>query len=350
MLSYTSKINATLESELESSAVLIVTIILIPICTAIFVLNVLALTVLSKSKKLKKNRFHRLTLYLSISDIIASISSLFLITNLLLKLQDVHLPYICFGSTLVTSFTVLFSLVQVLFICFERLLATFSDTRVNKWNNVYGLLVFGSFVITAAYCCLIHFGFEDKSSNGCEMNSLFGKNLWKFQLSLGIVHLILFMVMLIVYGILVCRLRKRYYPSKSPKYSQTDSLSPTLTFFRRFSIGNKSNNEKQLEENILTGGRDNLICRLESNASSVSNNRAKNFHKALHTLGIIISVMIVSNLLPGMVNLMSAITTDVVSQDVLTYVNGLFLINPLCDPIIYVLRIKEFRSIITCSK
>ncbi|XP_063412074.1 uncharacterized protein LOC134694898 [Mytilus trossulus] len=348
MSSNTSNINATLDAELKPTTVLIVTIILIPVCSAIFILNVLALAVLSKSKKLKKNRFHRLTLYLSISDIIASISSLFLITNLLLQLQGVHLPYICFGSTLVTSFTVLFSLVQVLFICFERLLATFSDTRVNKWSNVCELLVFVSFAITVAYCCLIHFGFEDTSSNdGCEMKSLFGKNLWKFQLSLGIVHLILFITMFIVYGILACRLRKRYSPFKPSRYSQTDNLYPILTFFRRYSIGNKNNFEK---EEISNGGRAQLVQRLESNPSSISNNRAKNFHTALHTLGLIIIVMIVSSLLPGMVNVLSAITTDVISHDVLTYVNGLFLINPLCDPIIYVLRIKEFRSIITRSK
>ncbi|CAC5365982.1 unnamed protein product [Mytilus coruscus] len=338
--------NVSVTSELESTPILIATIVLIPICTAIFVLNVLALAVLSKSKKLKQNRFHRLTLYLSISNIISSISSLFLIADLLIRLQDVHVPYICSGSTLVTSITVLFSLVQVLFICFERLLATFPRTQANKWSNVYDFLGIGSFVITGAYCSMIHILFEDKQTHGCDMKSLFGDNLWKFQFSLGIVHLTIFTIISIVYALVVRRLRKMVSPLK-PTSRHTDSLSQNLTSVRHNTTGPQNNNKNQQEETSI-GGRDQRVRSLES--SPVDINRAQNFHCALYTLGIIISVMIVSSLLPVIMNLMSAITADVFSPDILTYVNGLFMINPLCDPIIYVLRIKEFRSMITCCK
>lgn len=334
--------NVSVTSELDSKPILIATIVLIPVCTAIFVLNVIALDVLSKSKKLKQNRFHRLTLYLSISNIISSISSLFLITDLLLRLQDTQVPYICSGSTLVTSITVLFSLVQVLFICFERLLATFPRTQANKWSNVYDFLGLASFVITCVFCSLIHLLFEDKNShNGCDMKSLFGDNLWKFQLSLGIVHLTLFTIVSIVYALVVRRLRKMISPLKQTS-RHANSSSQSLTCMQH--IGAENNNRNQHVENSI-GGRHQRVRSLERSAVPVDIDRIK---FALYTLGIIISVMIVSSLLPVIMNLISAVTADVFSPDILTFVNGLFMINPLFDPVIYVLRIKEFRSMFKC--
>ncbi|XP_063412431.1 uncharacterized protein LOC134695159 [Mytilus trossulus] len=330
--------SSDLTSEQSSNPVLITTSVFIPICTAIFVLNVLALAVLLKSKKLKKNRFYRLTFVLSISDIIFSITfALVMITNLLLRIKDIRVPYLCTGSTLLTSFTVLFSLILVLFICFERLLATFPKAQANKWSNIYNFLIVGSLVVTGAYCSLIHVLFEDKQSHDCEVTSLFGNNLWKYQLSLGVVHLIIFMSILIVYGLVVRRIWNRRIPQKTI-IRQTERTPLNLTTVRHNRISPKKNtaNLKPI------GGRDQ---RGRNHA-----NRSINLRNALHTLGFIIAAMVVSTLLPVTVNLMSALTTGVVSPHVLAYVNGLFLINPLCDPIIYVLRIKEFRRFISCSK
>ena len=284
-----SNVNMTSDvtSEQKSFTVLITGSVFIPICTVTFLLNVLALAVLLKSKKLKTNRFYRFTFVLSISDVILSISfALVIITNLLLRIKDIRVPYLCTGSTLLTSFTVLFSLILVLFISFERLLATYSKALANKWSNVYNFFIIGSLVVTVAYCSLIHILFEDKQSHDCEITSLFGGNLlWKYQLSLGIVHLILFISILIVYGLVVRRIWNRCIPEK-PIIRQTESSPLNLTTVRH----NRTSPKKSTENLKPIGGRDQR--------GRKSANRANNLRNALHTLGITIAVMVVSTLLP----------------------------------------------------
>lgn len=356
-------------------------ILLIPLSTATLVLNLLSLSVLLRSKKLRKSKFLSLLLSLSINNVVVSFASISIIAATLVQMQCINIGYVCLCLHLLTNTAMSCSLLQVLFICIERLVATFSVSTTNRWSRTYTCIYTVSMLITAGYVTLLFVLYADHESSSCRTDEMFAENYWLYKLLLGIKRLIMIVTFSAVYSTVVVRLKtrmKKISPLGSIQQNaqlsinktnnvqpSTTSLSPTASTsafhgFTKLQTSSKLNettdHDNVQHQSAQDGSQpstkersqfDNVESSIETNQG---NSRAKRFRQSMVTLVMVIIATSVCVLPSIVTNMLSALTVDVVSNGTLEFTNIFIVLNPLIDPIVYVLRIKDFRDKLKCRK
>jgi hypothetical protein len=318
----------------------IATFIFIPLCTVTFVLNLLALVLLKRKRRLQESKFYCLLLGLSASDVISSMSCFILVGQVFLHVRNIKLPYICFGATMVISITITFSLIQVLFICLERLLATVSGTNTNKWTGKFSLLYGITLLCTTIYNACVFFSYGDVNSNSCRLRDIFHGSYRKYQFHMTSVQFMLYCSVVTMYSIIIRRLQKRM---KQVKVINDElALNTVVTITTR--VGNESQEETTSEDHRQPRSKE--LSEIQYGSES----RMIRFKKSILTVGVVILFVSLSSLPCVLTNMISAITNGtVISPQLLEFTNNLIFVNPLLDPIIYVLRIREFRHMLKCK-
>lgn len=316
----------------------IATCIFIPLCTVTFILNLLALVLLKRKRRLKESKFYCLLLCLSASDVISSMSCFILVGQVFL--HDINLPYICFGATMVISITITFSLIQVLFICLERLLATVSVTKTNQWTGKVSLLYWITLLCTTIYIACVFFSYGDVNSSSCRIRDIFHGSYRKYQFHMTSVQLTLYCSVVTMYSIIIRRLQKRM--------KQVKAINEEIALNTVFTVTTRIGNEGQ-GETTSVDHRQPRIKEL-SERQHGSGCRMIRFKKSILTVGVVILFVSLSSLPCVLANMISAITNGmVISPHLLEFTNNLIFVNPLLDPIIYVLRIREYRQMLKCK-
>lgn len=279
------------------------------VCIFCVLINLGSIFILMISNRLKKSRFHALVLFLSISDLCIA----FLII-VLLSLQSINSgePVTLYGCMILKHLAggmLGFSLIQILLICFERLQATFTTklTAIKKLTSKTAVSVY--FVVCQLYT-LIPLSYEvinGPRQYGCSVFYTLNK-LYVITLDiplLGTMCAILVLYIIIIYRITIQKNR-----------------------FLRQHFGSNSTNQ--------TRKRKEELNRMKLNMT---------------TLGMIIALTSVS-IVPREIVAICSLFQEIPESELIKITHSLLLLNPLFDPLIYVLRIPEVKNKITaiCSK
>ncbi|CAC5374880.1 unnamed protein product [Mytilus coruscus] len=248
--------------------------------------------VLKKSSKLRKSRFEKLVVNLSISDILFLVE---VITYVLLKEFDTGLgipyKYTCLSVINLTAGTYIFSLFQCFLICLERLNATFAVeiTAIRGITSNKGV---------AVGCIVCH---------------------------LGAVLQTLIEIFVIPDSLSVC--------NTSASAIKTALVIP-MTLLCSFTI----------LIYLMTIVR---VYRRQNNHPGSSNNTLleQMTTRALKTLSVVITITLLANIPSCIIAFYSEFfgRTENITRWIF-YCNTLIMINPLIDPIIYVFRLQDFRD------
>lgn len=335
-------------------------IILIPLSLSTFILNLVTFIILQRSKKLKENNFVRLLLWLSTSDMVLSFTSCVIIGNTFLQLRCINIPSMCFITSLLTSMALSFSLVQVLFVCIERLFATISMSRGSKWSTWYNSVFAAVLAFDATYVSAVYFIYGDAKSSSCKLVDIFGDKYRYYKLFLPFLNLIIVILISIVYGVVFYRLKKRMLTivpvseatnSSGPVTNTTNISSYRISGTLKGAIAStsvSSDVNRSLSSGPTTSGKSGVtVNNLDSHVHGIDG-RIKRFRRSLSTLIIVIFTVYVCILPSVLTNIASAVTKNKIPDSILEFTNIFILLNPLIDPIVYVLRIKEFRSKLKC--
>lgn len=285
------------------------TIAAVLIASVLLSFHVCSIYVSVTSKDLRKNRFLVLALYLSLSDIAVGLIYIYHgILNFihLDNLENSEYFYQCMMLKHVVCGTIIASLLQNLLICLERLNATFRTKRrvLDIITNNVSVLV--CFVFSLCFGFL-RFGLETlKGPVPCEAVQTLTP-LFVFSHDLPAVTIVISII--IIYGVIVYRMVKQ----QTLVGIQQRGLPVDQSQKRK-------NNELRMRRNVLT-------------------------------LGVIIIVTVVGVLprsLLGFYSFSKGISGKVADLSMIT--NTVFLLlNPLLDPVIYVLRIKKYRESLRCK-
>lgn len=272
-----------------------------PLITILCVaLNATSLVILCRTINLKKVRFHCLVLYLSISDTLMGLYILIIIINYrFVATNDRTSIYICtfFGS--LTRATSIFSMYQVLLICLERLNATYNATNSCLKKMTSDLAVAVGFVVLHAYPLVFWIYESQMTEPTCAIMPTTVQ-----LISLDIPAILLTSATVVLYCLIIRRI-----------ISHHKKIQSTTQQGQQYSIS--------------------------------TSNRVINMRRNVMTLGIIVvcSALIVS---PRSI---ASVTSLIMGRQfalVLSVSTYMMVLNPVIDPIIYVLRIKRFRKRIKC--
>lgn len=307
------------------------TIIFLLISFISLVLNLLAIRVLVKSTKLRTHKFTCLSLYLSVSNLTTSFMCIITgVHTIILTLHNIDIPYVCFVSTLVISICTSCSLVQVFFICLERYLAMQSVSKRKRGTHsltcvyvipIIGIILYNSIIFTST---------GRTNSTSCNLVKIFAENFWIYQLSSISCRLSTYLLIVIVYVIVLIRLRRGIHMLNHERgISEQPAVSANNLSVRHHCHSCKRYHQPDVKRQF----------------SSVRLNRIK---RSMVTLGLILLVETVSVLPTLITNIVFVSTMDMKLLRVTEYTNILVLVNALADPIIYTLCIKEYRTELKC--
>ena len=152
----------------EDTSIPVKTVIFLLISIGISILNISCLVVLAKEKKLKEKRFNTLTIFLSISDAATGLLSVAMsFHSIYYSLTGNGLAPFCVITISLILTTTLFSLLQTLWICVERLTVTFPTVQ-NPCLNVS--IVFATIVIFISFPANMAYG--NIWSESCSVTSV----------------------------------------------------------------------------------------------------------------------------------------------------------------------------------
>jgi len=327
----------------EDTSIPVKTVIFLFISIGISILNISCLVVLAKEKKLKEKRFNTLTIFLSISDAATGLlSAAMSFHSIYYRLTGNDFAPFCVITISLIVTTILFSLLQTLWICVERLIATFPTVR-NPCPNVS--VVFATIVIFILCGCVsipANIAYGNIWSESCSVTSVYGKNqITKLKLYTPI-YLIVVVCIVVTYIGVICRLYKswkRVHPTVGSqlalrRYMNTDTSIMSMSATQTTGI---------------TDGNSNSEYGTTSAQYQRAQNGIKRIRKMTITLGLLIMVMLLSvlpNIIFGLVVI--AHPFNVKAHTALSVSNIFLFINPLFDPIIYVLRMRSFRQHLKC--
>ncbi|CAG2227847.1 unnamed protein product [Mytilus edulis] len=334
-----------------SATTVTATVLFMSVSTVTLALNLLAIIILIKTKTLRKQKFTCLTLCLSLGNIIASATGIFTGIIILLQFRNIHIPYICLVVIPFLSAAHIFSLVQVLFICIERFLATRSTRQTKTWSKRHTISYIASFSLITAYSGLIGGLYGNPNSTTCQLDILFTDNFWIHQLSLSTCRLCLYVLIVNFYGMVFFRLKKRmtvvYHEDTSSKTAQSGSHSdqhlPGSSYGHDDSEGKSSCPCEQSKKSWKQRKATTL------NRHPDLTDHTDQFRRSINTLGIIIIVVTVSVLPSVILNIVSASNANIDLTKLTQFSNILALVNPLAEPFLYVLRLREYRKAIVCK-
>lgn len=258
---------------------------------------------LRSSKEFRKNRFVVLALYLSLSDIALALE--FIYHNILRlfdtqSMQSATFQYQCMMLTNLICRTVLWSLIQTLLICLERLNATFTTKKTilnHLTSNKSVILCF----IVCHVSALLRFGIETISGPiACDpKNSAVPLILFSHDIP----YISVFVLITSCYAVVVYRITRKRAGTIGVRASQS-TKADTI----------------RMRKNVIT-------------------------------LGLIITLILLLILLRYIAIGLLYIGNGSDINDILFIIfNNIFaLLNPLLDPVIYVLRIKKYRDYLRCK-
>lgn len=319
---------------------------------AIFILNVCCLVVLSKEKKLKEKRFYKLTICLSVSDAaIGLISSVLSFQNFYYISTGNGLAPFCFLFTPLITTTILFSLLQTLLICLDRLIATFPAVR-NPCRNVsviFATVVLFSFCATFVFPMYVELG--NVWAPGCSTHTILLKNRLTVLSIIQPTMLAIISIIVIVYIIIILRILlswKRVHPQSSEIQRQQMQNSSSNRFSRQTSFSRQAVTDETTTSHICN--RTTIQIPERHNPNKNVQNITKLNWKTSVTLGLLVLIMLLSVLPKAALGLAEVydpfnikLTNAVRTADLLLF------LNPLMDPIVYVLRIPKFRKRLRCK-
>lgn len=280
----------------------ILQIVALVLCSACIILNVCSFVILGTTKKLQKSRFKSLVIFLSVSDFVTGTEFL---THVLLDVNNdgqINLLYGCMILKHLIAGTITFSLYQTMLICLERLNATFKQRSnlILKMTTKKAILI--SFVTIHGYT-FIHLGY--RLQEGVTPCHVADTAVLSFVLILDIPIMLLLLAIVMLYA---------------------------LVIFRLFSHSKK-------------------IFDMVETATVQMKNSKRLMRRNINTLGSVIIVTMIANLPRTILAFYSLYSGPTVKT--LTWLkisNHLLLLNLIFDPIINVLRIREYRDRIICCK
>lgn len=338
--------NTTYVPPIEEGKSLTLVIILLVCGLFISILNINCLIVLAKDKKLKGKRFDMLTVCLSIGDAATGLlSSGFSIQYINFELTGNGSPPFCFiGLSLITS-TLMFSLFQTLWICVERLLATF-PTRTNPCRKISVFkMTMGIYFMCVVFVFTIYSFYSNIWSQSCKSRIIFGQNRVTTLSIFQPIYLITVLAIIFTYAGVIVRIYKswrRVHPHFS--MANQDRRQSSLPLPTAMST---------VQSEYFTGDQNT------SNAGSLSMQRSADHGtkngmnrilKMAITLGFVIVALFVSVMPKVIIGL--AVIGDPLNTNLhaALEISDIFLfLNPLLDPFIYVLRIRSFREHLRCT-
>lgn len=287
---------------MEVNFISILQILAIIICSVCMILNTASVFILATTKKLKNSRFKSLVLFLSVSDLSTGIEFLsHVVLNIFNKGQEPVL-YTCLVLKHLICGTVTFSLFQTLMICLERLNATsrVKNRLLRKLTQIRSVII--SFVVIHVYS-LLHLAYDvTRGPRPCSVSSTANMS---FVLVVDIPVGLLILLIIIVYSVVIVRIV----------------------------------NQHKKVQNMAT------ITTRNNNKSAV-----RLMHRNVSTLGAIICVTLVANV-PRCVTAFCSLYTGPTTNTLrwLKISNHFLLLNPVFEPVIHVLRIREFRERFMCT-
>lgn len=276
---------------------------LLTICCII--LNACSLVILFRTNILKKKTFSRLLMLLSISDIMIGLEALLhgIILHRFIQLDRNTKEYVCAILTSLSTATLLFSLFQVCLICIERLNATLETPRTTLAHITSNLFIGLGFVVFHLYPLVFRIFEFSQHAPSCDIAPT-----TSHIFLLDIPAVLLVTVIVALYIIVIIRIMRQH--------NKIHGTSPVIN----------------------TGSH--------QNQSSMAYKRMK---KNVLTLGIIISISIIAiapRAIASITSLIMGNNPENIRSVLIT--TRLMILNPILDPIIYVLRMKKFRQQLPC--
>lgn len=276
---------------------------LLTICCII--LNACSLVILFRTNILKKKTFSRLLMLLSISDIMIGLEALLhgIILHRFIQLDRNTKEYVCAILTSLSTATLLFSLFQVCLICIERLNATLETPRTTLAHITSNLFIGLGLVVFHLYPLVFRIFEFSQHAPSCDIAPT-----TSHIFLLDIPAVLLVTVIVALYIIVIIRIMRQH--------NKIHGTSPVIN----------------------TGSH--------QNQSSMAYKRMK---KNVLTLGIIISISIIAiapRAIASITSLIMGNNPENIRSVLIT--TRLMILNPILDPIIYVLRMKKFRQQLPC--
>lgn len=262
--------------------------ILATIVLLISVLNIVCIVVLLKSPELKKSRFHCLTLGLTVGDFLTTILVVVLLANNCLETIGLHVPYLCMILSSLVYCSIVFSLFQILFICIERYFAT--TVTADRTSKLPKRLMQKKVMVLIFLLPLFFKIFINAFELQEDCVDSFHSSMYIYLTEIPII--ICLIVIVCLYINIIARLRKLWV-----RVSCADGVLPEFHYTQRI---------KRLKINIFT-------------------------------LGFLLIVLVIGLVPRSIVALMG-------NQGKGNYANTTWILSPLLNPIIYILRFTEFRE------
>lgn len=279
------------------------------------VLNVLSFIILLRSTTLRKKRFYCLALYLSISNAVIGLEFLmFIIVEAYLKSALAVITYtsLCTIVKVLCAGTVLFSIYQKLTICLERFNATLQiSNRVLK-QLTSGKAITLVFVVAHIYPSMAPITEHIRNENTCVVLSSTVRIL-----AFEIPAMLLTILTVGFYSLTIARVIRRHNKNQIA-IAPTSSCSQSQQGPQGQS-GHGKESTKRMKRNVFTLG-------------------------FIIVLGLVSILPICCTSLIAILNENTASTTTAMK-----YGNQFLFINAICDPIVYTLRIRQFRQKLQCS-
>ncbi|VDH95109.1 Hypothetical predicted protein [Mytilus galloprovincialis] len=284
--------------------VIVVKILNCGIVAALFLLHGLSIYILNSSKELNQSRFLVLTLCLSLSDITIGLEFLYHNVLRFMNSQSAPFQYQLMAIRYLACGTVLWSLMQTLLICIERLNATLITKKgilVYLTSNKCVVLCF----ILSHFIAVLMFGVE--TIGGPVPTDPKNTATPLIVFSFDILILCITVSIISVYGVVVYRI------THAQRNVQTSGL--TASQFEK-----KTRDTKRMRKNVIT-------------------------------LGVIIALVLVAFFARSFAVLyLYTVNENEIDDIVFLICNNVFvLVNPLLDPVIYTIRIKNFRDHLRCK-
>lgn len=365
----------------------------------ISIVNAVCVFVMIKYKSLCKTRFHWLLLSLSVSDLICGLALGTRIVS-----GQFKLTITCIMSEFVMYGSVLLSLVETSLICLERLNATYYQPK--KWiQRVTSKPAIASVI---AICMLIGVSLGAYVAVKSDAQSSSTCNVTAYDISVfaDIPLVTACIVITGSYCMVIKRMRQRFrqvQPNQNVAVSVTQrskenpsmesstnqlsdtsrliqikkgghndpkmirksenalnkfelqstsgtSTSCTHDMSQKLSFNNKSGNgasnlvTEDSSTNYTTGEENRTGCPKGKTGERKSQEKEKRFRQNMVTLGVIITITFLAVLPKCVVSILIHTYPSVISSSQISYLKGFLLINPICDPFVYLLRIKEFKE------
>ncbi|CAC5357645.1 HCAR1 [Mytilus coruscus] len=270
--------------------------------------------------------------------------------------------HIVFLSGILVSTTLLFSLLQTLWICLERLIATFPahQNLCEKVAIVPTTVVL--YLLCAAFVVPKNVYFGNIWSKSCSVVAMFGRNRINVLSIFQPLLLIIIIAVLSIFIVVILRVYKSWkqvHPSDTNNRSITEQDLPTVTTQLQCISGTNSyvdhntNNDNDTIDRLQSNPQQSQLASSTQRATQLTGSTQSSTHrvwKTSVTLGLLVLVMLVS-VVPKVSIGLAVVNSpkDAKLAKALGIADLFLFINPLLDPLIYVFRIPSFRKRLGCK-